>query len=315
MAPKPPRTFLSDFRTFFLKGLGILLPSLITLAILVWAFNFLRTNIASPINSAVRSVVLIAAPDIAGFDNADPESLPAWYRVTDDELTNAAGGERKLADLPENRVASLRSTVRANSFRDYWNQHWYLEGIGFAIAVVAVYLAGVFVGNYLGRRVYQRLEGFLVRIPVIKQVYPNVKQIIDFLIGDEQKAMPASGKVVLIEWPRKGAWTVGLMTGPSMLAVQNITEEPPVTVFIPNSPTPFTGFTVNLPRSEVRELDLSMDEAIRFVVSGGVLVPERQRTSPLPDTDRSPADPERPAALPTKTDAHPSHPSSADPQD
>jgi len=284
MPPTQKHTFLSDFRTFFLKGLGILLPSLITLALLVWAFNFLRTNIAGPINGAVRTAVIHAAPEIGSYNDRDPDNLPAWY------LAAAAGGESELTELNDARRAALRADVRAASFREYWSSHWYLEGIGFAVAVIAVYLAGVFVGNYVGRRAYQRLEGFLVRIPVIKQVYPNVKQIIDFLIGNEDHAMPASGKVVLIEWPRKDVWTVGLMTGSSMQAIEKLTGSESVTIFIPNSPTPFTGFTINIAKSEVREIDLTMDEAIRFVVSGGVLVPERQRathngTPPLHEGD------------------------------
>jgi uncharacterized membrane protein len=295
MDERPRHTFLSDFRIFFLKGLGILLPSIITLAILAWAFSFLRSNIAEPINAAVRSGVLYVAPQIGSYNARDPDQRPAWYRVTDEELAAAAGGQGELDELNDARRATLRNTVRAESLREYWNGHWYLQGIGFAVAVIAVYLAGVFVGNYLGRRIYQRLEGFFVRIPVIKQVYPNVKQIIDFLIGNEQNAMPASGKVVLLEWPRKGVWTVGLSTGASMKTIEQLTGEDTVTVFIPNSPTPFTGFTVNIPKSDTRDIDLSMDEAIRFVVSGGVLVPPRQRPAGLPpitagDPDTLPPD-------------------------
>lgn len=279
MSDRRPNTFASDFRVFFFKGLGILLPTVITLAILAWAFGFLRNNIAEPINAAVRAGVIYIVPQAGNFEETAPEELPAWYRVTPEELTTAAlEASDDPADLSEARTAALRSSIRRESFRDYWNSHWYLQGIGFVVAVIAVYLAGVFVGNYLGKRVYHRLESFFVRIPVIKQVYPNVKQIIDFLLGNEDQAMPASGKVILLEWPRHGAWTVGLMTGESMRDIEAVVGEECVTVFIPNSPTPFTGFTVNVPRSHTRETDLTMDEAIRFVVSGGVLVPERQRT-------------------------------------
>ncbi len=277
-------TFFSDFRTFFLKGLGILLPSLVTLGLLLWAFSFLRNNIAEPINAAVRQVVIFAGPKVA-FDVEDVEDAPAWYRVSAEELAEAAGGESEVAELTEVRRAALASRVRAESLAEYWRSHWYLEAIGFVVAVIAVYLAGVFVGNYIGKRVYVRLETWLVRVPVIKQVYPNVKQIVQFLIGDEERAMPTSGKVVLVEWPRRDAWTVGLMTSGSMKTVHAMLGEECVTVFIPNSPTPFTGFTVNLPKSDVREIDMTFDEAIRFVVSGGVLVPERQRVAAAePDT-------------------------------
>ncbi len=270
------RTFLGDFRKFFLRGLAILLPSLVTLALLVWAYSFLEHNIASPINWTVRRGVLAVAPRVTA--GVPREDLPDWLVVTDDELVAAWANEarpRSQLDDVEREIldARVKRRVRARDLEAVWRDHWYLQGIGFVIAVVAVYLAGVLVGNYIGRRAYMRLESWMIRVPVIKQVYPNVKQIVDFLLGDENSRLPAAGKVVLVEYPRRGIWTVGLLTGGSMRSVEAVSGCDIVTIFIPSSPTPFTGYTINVPADEVHELGITFDEAIRFVVSGGVLVP------------------------------------------
>jgi len=285
-AQRHRHTFMSDFRTFFLKGLAILLPSLVTLALLLWAYNFLRTNIAEPINGAVRQGVLVVTPYF--FDDMAIEAQPDWFVVTEAEMVERAGGPDRFAGLDQARRDVLRARSRGEAFADYWRERWWLQGIGFVVAIVAVYLAGVLVGNYLGRRVYVRFEGWLVRVPVIKQVYPNVKQIVQFLIGDEESKMPTTGKVVLVEYPRRGIWTVGLMTGGTLSSIESAAGKPSVTVFIPSSPTPFTGYTINLPADEVRELDITFDEAIRFVVSGGVLVPPREKVERPAEIVRSP---------------------------
>ncbi|MEM1423735.1 MAG: DUF502 domain-containing protein, partial [Planctomycetota bacterium] len=278
-ARKRPPSFGDDFRKFFLRGLAILMPSLITLALVFWAYDFLYNNIASPINSGVRQAVIAAGPPILGEEGM-AETF-AWYEVTDEERA-AELETRRNKDIP---VETLTSQVRAESLQEAWTERWYLEAIGFVIAIILVYLAGVLVGNYLGRNLYTRLEGWLVRLPVIKQVYPNVKQVTDFLLpsndGSDDKAakLPTSGRVVLVEYPRKGIWTVGLLTGDTLRAIEEIAGTQCVTVFIPSSPTPFTGYTITVPGNEVHELPISFDEAIRFVVSGGVLVPADQQTT------------------------------------
>ena len=269
----PKRTFGSDFRTFFLRGLAILLPSVVTLALLLWAYTFLRDRVAEPINGGVRSAVIAFGPRIVGGE----ANMPGWYSVTREEITEFRLANRNLRNVPDQQIIGL---VRAEEFERVWSRHWYLQGIGFVVAILLIYLAGLFVGNYLGRRIYARIESWAIRLPVIKQVYPNVKQVTDFLLGGSSGAGPAmpSNRVVVVEYPRKGIWTVGLMTGESLRVIQDVVGEPCVTIFIPSSPTPFTGYTITVPAKEVYELPISLDEAIRFVVSGGVLVPGRQQS-------------------------------------
>ncbi|MCL4740828.1 MAG: DUF502 domain-containing protein [Phycisphaerales bacterium] len=261
------RTFTSDFRRFFGRGLAILLPSALTLWILVQLFNFLMNNVGQPINRGVRMAIIEVTPRVV------PDSrLPSWFRVTDDEIAEARRVRmfRGMAQMTDERVRTL---MRREKFREAWDDHWYLEASGLVVAIILIYFAGLLLGGYLGRRVYERLEALLAKIPGFKQVYPHVKQVVQMIMGDTPIAF---NRVVMVEYPRKGIWTVGLMTSSSLRAVHEHTGEPAITVFIPSTPTPFTGFTINVPAKEVIDLPISVEEAIRFFVTGGVLIPDSQ---------------------------------------
>lgn len=274
MTTRTRKTFGSDFRTFFFRGLGILLPSVVTLALLWWAYGFVKVRIAEPINWAVRQGVVVAMPRIVPAG-----AHPSWYTVTDEDIA-LARELRRTTSRPALSDAELRKRIRAQNLEEVWRARWYLQAIGFVVAIVLVYLAGVLVGNYLGRRIYLKVESWLVRVPGVKQVYPHVKQVVDFVFGEKQGAQALKvGRVVVVEYPRKGIWSVGLMTGESLSVIETAAGSSCVTIFIPSSPTPFTGYTITVPASDVMFVDLTLDEALRFVVSGGVLVPDKVRGS------------------------------------
>lgn len=273
MTRKPHRkTFLTDFRLFFGRGLGIVLPTVLTLALLLWAFTFLQNNVAEPINRAVRQVTALVLPRVI-----PDHSLPDWFRVTDEQVAERQA-ERARAAAPRVSDGIVREAIRREAYTDWWQHRWYMQAIGFVVAIVLIYLAGLLVGNLIGRSIYVRFEKLMTRLPVLKQVYPSVKQVVEFLVGGgaEQKMM--SNRVVVVEYPRVGIWSVGLLTGETMKAVEAIVGTPCVTVFIPSSPTPFTGYTITVPQDKVFELPITLEEALRFVVSGGVLVPPSQST-------------------------------------
>lgn len=264
-----PKTFWGDFKTFFYRGLGILLPSVLTLALLWWAYGFLKERVAEPINSAVRQVFIVGAPSVIG-----EASMPEWYHVSDAQLADTHADRRRIGQ-PLLTDSTLRARLRADAFRDWWQSRWYMQAMGFIVALIVVYLAGVLVGNLIGRSAFNYVERLLTRLPFLKQVYPSVKQVVEFLLGGGGRALP-SNRVVIVEYPRKGIWSLGLMTGETMRVIEAVAGVECVTVFIPSSPTPFTGYTLTVPRDSVIELPISLDEALRFVVSGGVLVPPSQ---------------------------------------
>lgn len=261
--------FVADFRRFFARGLAILLPSVVTLWILWTAVTFVFQNVALPINAAIRWAILETAPWVLPNN---PAAQPQWYRIQPEDreaFLNTPQGQafRGLASPAVDRH------LRAARFRRFWDERWYLWLTGLIVAVILIYLAGRILGGLLGRRVYARAEALISRIPGFKQVYPHVKQLVDLVVGERPMAFQ---RVVAVQYPRAGVWTVGLVTSESLRAIGAAAGRPCLTVFIPSTPTPFTGFTISVPADEVIDLPLSIDEAVRFVLTGGALIPEHQ---------------------------------------
>lgn len=265
------RTFTEDFRRFFLRGLVVLLPSVLTLWIVVYAYQFVDDAIAQPINAGARFAVVEASRVW--------EPIAEWLGPTEEELATEMAAIEANGRAPNPEETRMR--LRRAAMVEWWDAHWYMNFIGLLIAIIAVYISGRLLGGFLGRRVYRRLENLITTLPVFKQVYPYVKQIVDFLFSDDQPIK--FNRVVTCQYPRKGIWSVGFMTGDSMRDIRKHAGQS-VSVFVPSSPTPFTGYTITVPIEDVIELPISVEEAIRFAVSGGVLVPGDQA---VPGSERS----------------------------
>lgn len=150
---------------------------------------------------------------------------------------------------------------------DFWvNGSGKIAGL-FAAALGVVFI-GAFLASVMGRTIWRFIEKALVNIPLFRSVYPHIKQVTDFLLTKKNLAF---SKVVALEYPRKGMWSIGLVTGKGLKSV--VKTEDFLTVFVPTSPTPFTGYVVMIPKNETIELDLTIEEALRFIISGGVITP------------------------------------------
>lgn len=278
MSEHSKRSFGSDFRRFFGRGLTILLPTVLTLWLLVQAYFFVDRQVAEPINRGIRAATLELLPRIM-----KDGKMPPFFNVTEEQVRF-----RRSRTISEGLIAPsdvvIRREIRMEQFKHFWEARFYLRFIGLLVAIILIYLAGLILGGFFGRRLYKRLEELLTRIPIFKQVYPHVKQVVDMLIGEKPMAFR---KVVLVQYPREGLYTLGLVTSSSMRAVKDALGEEVYTVFIPSTPTPFTGFCINVKRSEVIDSPMSIDEAIRFFLTGGVLIPERQANPPLTDPPQS----------------------------
>jgi len=258
-----PRTFEGDFKKFFGRGLAILLPSILTLWILWQAFVFVFANVAGPINAGTRAAIVWVVPRAVGDD-----SLPDWFVVSDTDLTDARNSGDYRQSVPD---AVIKNDLRKEYLAEYWASHWYLNLTGLLVAILLIYLAGVLLSNFLGKRLYARLERLISRIPGFKQVYPHVKQMVELILGEKKMAFR---DVVLVEYPSQGIWTVGFLTGSSIRQIDATAGARVSSVFIPTSPTPFTGFTINVAQEKIVHLDVSVEEALRFVITAGVLTPE-----------------------------------------
>lgn len=273
-------SFGSDFKRFFGKGLAILLPTAVTLWLLWQAFGFIFNNVAQPINRATRIAVIWGVPQVLS-----EERLPDWFSITDDELVLA----RIDREVSESTISdpALRRKMRAEYLRDFWASHWYLNLTGLVIAIMLIYLSGVLLGNIVGKTVYNWLENLITQIPGFKQVYPHVKQVVDMILGDNKMAF---SQVVLVEYPKDGIWTVGFLTGNSMRQIDKSAGGTVVSVFIPTSPTPFTGFTINVRKEQAIELSMTVEEALRFVITAGVLAPGDEPAIPVIQQKTAPPD-------------------------
>ena len=280
MARAEKRTFRSDFRRFFVKGLVVLLPTVLTLWILVKAYEFIDGGIAQPINGGIRYVINKSTPHVGMLETTFEPSDTAVERETE---------RRKEAGRSRTAQSEARSYLRSQRILEWWNERWYMNFIGLFVAILSVYFAGRLLGGLLGRSLYSKIERLLTTIPVVKQVYPYVKQVVDFILSDEKPIK--FNRVVLVQYPRKGIWSIGLVTGTPMKSVQTEmdaeTSQTGITVFIPSSPTPFTGHTISVTMEEVVEIPISIDEALRFTITGGVLVPDRETILPSKDSDGS----------------------------
>ena len=147
-----------------------------------------------------------------------------------------------------------------------------------------MYLFGKLLAAGVGRMFWRFFESVINRLPIIRNVYSSVKQVTDFALSDNSMAETATGqtntpqfnRVVALEYPRKGIWSIGFVTGESLVGLQSVVGEPMISVLMPTSPMPATGFTVSIPKSQSIELDLTIDQAIQFCVSCGVVVPDHQ---------------------------------------
>jgi len=234
-------SFAKDFRRFFLGGLTAMLPTMITLMIIIYVFTFVDEYIGKYITRGIQWVVV---------------------------QSQCIRGEEPLT--------IKGSAGRWDVVKGYWRVY-HLRWIGLVLAFVAIYVFGRFVGSFIGRAVWRMIERAILRLPVVRRIYPYVKQVTDFLLSSDRKM--EFSRVVAVEYPRRGVWSLGLVTGPGLRSINSASGGDLLTVFIPSSPTPVTGYTITVRREEVIDVPISIDDALRFTVSGGVIVPMGQQLS------------------------------------
>ena len=156
---------------------------------------------------------------------------------------------------------------------------YHIPGLGLLLTVVVVYLTGLSASNFLGRRVMRVWEGVLRRIPVVNSIYGGVKQVSDTLFTPGGQAFR---KALLVQYPREGSWTIAFMTGQPGGDVANHLNGDYVSVYVPTTPNPTSGFFLMMPRADVVELDMSVDDALKYVVSMGVVPPRNNGRKPAP---------------------------------
>jgi uncharacterized membrane protein len=210
-------------KRFLLTGLATLLPTMLTIVLLVWVGAAIHDRVGAWVNKLLESMNI--ALDTTG-----------WAVVVGD-------------------------------------------AIALLVFLALCWVTGFLVATYFGGLFFRRLDKWFRHVPLIRIVYPALKQVSDFFLA-ERTAFAFTGRVVAVPYPRPGVYSLGFATGPGLSQITTHRGDRLMCVFIPNSPAPLTGFTIFVPREDVIAMNLSVDEAIKLIVSGGVVVPDREVAEP-----------------------------------
>ena len=147
---------------------------------------------------------------------------------------------------------------------------FHIPGLGVLLSLLILLLTGLVAANLFGRKLVSMWERLLARIPLVRSVYSAVKQMVETMFADTGKSFR---KVVLVEFPRRGLWTLAFLTSEESGAVQHVTGRDVVNVYIPTTPNPTGGYFVLVPKDDIRELDMSVDDGLKMLLSMGAVNP------------------------------------------
>jgi len=270
------------FRAAVFRGLGVVLPPLLTIVIFLWIGGTIQQYVLTPVTTGTRNALVWAVKDIR-----EPTAFPVaeqahpnptldgivYHRLADDTCVPQAVyqfvAERVgKSFVPQTGEALYHRYVELTYLRPYVAIPFFLS-----VFILLLYLLGKFMAAGIGRIFWNLFERGIHQVPLVRNVYSSVKQVSDFLLSERELEY---SRVVAIEYPRKGIWSLGLVTGESMKDIEAATNEPVMSVLVCTSPMPMTGFTVTVRKSETIDLDITVEQAFQFIVSCGVVVPPQQ---------------------------------------
>ena len=186
-----------------------------------------------------------------------------------------------LISFVDERVFSLIPPV--------YNPETYLPfsvpGIGLVLMVLVLTLVGALTAGYVGKLFLRLSERLLNHMPVVRNIYGTAKQIVETVVNNKTSAFR---EVALVEYPRRDIWTIGFITGRSVDEIAETGGQPLINVFVPTTPNPTSGFLLFLPEKDVHRLSMPVEEAIKLVISGGIVTPPLRRPAQAPTTTLSP---------------------------
>lgn len=239
-------TAKSRIGVFFKRGLRALLPTVLTIGVIVIVYNFFADSIVKPVNQGIRAFLVSTWPG--------KQILDLVLEVDVDGRTR-----QELAQILD---------------RAYRSAPWLEPLIGFTVAFGLVFVAGFILATLVGKRFLSVFERAMTHFPIVKIIYPYARQVVEFFMRDRTVKF---NSVIAVEYPRKGLYSLGFVTGLGLKDLNRATGGTLINVFIPSSPTPVTGYVIFVPVEDAIPLPLTVDQAIRFSISGGVLVPDGQK--------------------------------------
>lgn len=274
---------------FFFRGIVTLLPVVLTLVVFGLLFQMVNRYVTGPINATIYwslernalgwQVLGWIGIDPLASDYLDTAALPVELQslaATSPEGFADLRFQDRLALYRHEHLGLLRDpddlAIRAESLRDD------VRGrvpplIGVLLSLLLVLWLGWLVGGFVGRRLMQHVDRTMTLIPVVKSVYPHSKQLVEFFF--EKKKLEFD-TVVAVPYPSEGFWAIAFVTNGSLRSLDAATGKELVAVFLPSSPMPMTGWTVFVDATRVTRLPITVDEAVRTIMTGGVLLPPQE---------------------------------------
>ena len=219
---------MKSIKTYFFRGLAVLLPAAVTIWIFIWIYELIQRTIGWLINKAILFIL-----------------MNVFYESSTDAVKTEM-------------------------------EHFWLTGLGslagFIIALVIVFIVGIVIANVIGKKFWEAMERAIGNLPMIRRIYPYIKQVSDFLFSQDDKTKLIS-KIVAFEYPRIGVWTIGFVTGKGIKYKDGVRDTELLSILVPTAPSPLSGYMVLMPKADVIPVDLTVEEAFRFIISDGVITP------------------------------------------
>ena len=269
------------FRSAVLRGMGILAPPLLTIVIFVWVGSTIQDYVLQPVSNGARNALVWyykkdIRTDIEGVKPGQRTAMveeEPYYRLDNGtfiplEVYDRVRQDPPVEPLPETAAAYYRRYIDLRFMQPYFTIPFFL-----CLFVLVLYLLGKFMAAGMGRVFYNLFEQGIHRLPLIRNVYSSVKQVSDFFFSEREVEIT---RIVAVEYPRKGVWSLGFVTGESMRDIRAAVNEPVLSLLMATSPMPMTGFTITVRKSETIDLNITVDQAFQFIISCGVVVPPSQ---------------------------------------
>lgn len=284
---------LGPFRRAVLRGLGVFLAPLLTVVIIVWVWQTLKSYILEPVTNVAREVLVSSLAEVhdqppvnAEFDPGN-QNLWTW---DDERWVRLENGQFIPADVEKTVRRDPGSSVTPRNGRDYYRRYidltylrgWIVDPIILLIFLTVMYIVGSIFAADAARVMWNLFEYLVQRVPLVRTIYIPVKQVVGYLLDTDA---PRFSRVVAVQYPCHGIWTMAFVTGEGLTDVERITGEPMLTVLFPTCPVPVTGNTKIVPRREVVDLNVTVEQAAQYIISYGVVISEnsvKQARLPTP---------------------------------
>jgi uncharacterized membrane protein len=268
------------FRLAVIRGLGVLTPPLLTVVILLWVINATRDYLLVPVNRGAREALVwcLSGEVREGLTITDGTKRIAvvndipYQELADNRFVPLSVYERVLRNTDSDSVPKTAKGVYQRYVEISYLQPHYAIPCFLAVFILLVYVLGKLMAAGIGGFVGDRVDLVIQRLPFIRSVYKAVKQVCDFFFSEKQIQFK---RVVAVEYPRLGMWSIAFVTSDGLGDIRAAANDAVLGVFIPSSPVPMSGYALTVLKREAVDLNISIEEAIQYLVSCGLVMPQK----------------------------------------